>query len=266
MALKVILYNVSLKLRFKKIGVRCYCTGKSDNILESAEEKPRYSEDEIIDTFEIEKKRNKSRLSEEHRNILFDQKPYDRPIEPFHNTVKYKKRILGRYGMHALGVPAGLAWPTPEQVEDSKEYESLLYSPDIQDRLRKIIEEKKEKEEAIIARQNQIAAKMVNMQKLIAEVQEKIAQKKQKELKAQLRKEEKIQEIRRSLIAKGGITKEKFKEALTVTEKDEKKQKKELKKAKILEKQMRLIAKWTKAQTEKNVDPNDEDSSAKPKK
>lgn len=259
MALKEVLYNVSLRLRFKNIGVKCYCTGKSSDILESAEEKPVYL-DEEVDSFELEKRRNKSGLSKEHRNILFGQKPYDEPIEWYHNTVRYKKRVLGRYGMRALGVPAGLAWPTPKEVEDLKEYEGMLYSLDIQDRLRKIIEEKKRNEEALIARQNQIAVKMAGMQKLIDDVQAKIARKKEDELQAKLRKERKIEEIRRSLIAEGVGSKEKLQEALSLAEKDEKKKKKELKKEKLLEKQKRIAERLSKQHLEENADSDEEDN------
>lgn len=60
--------------------------------------------------------------------------------------------MLGRYGMEALDVPAGLAWPTPEEVEEQKEYERVAYPISIQEQLQKIKEEKKEKEEALMAR------------------------------------------------------------------------------------------------------------------
>ncbi|XP_076758152.1 growth arrest and DNA damage-inducible proteins-interacting protein CRIF [Xylocopa sonorina] len=264
MALKEILQNVSLRLRYKKIAVRCYSTGKADDILETAEEEPVYL-DETVNTLELERKRNKSGLTKAHRNVLFGQNPYDEPKEWYHNTVRYKRRILGRYGMNALGVPAGLAWPTPEEVEDAKEYERVLYSLDIQDRFKKIQEEKKRNEEAIMARERQIAAKMAGMKKLIDDVQMKIAQKKEKELAAKLDKERKIEEIRRSLIAEGAVTKEKLQEALSVVEKDEKKKRKELKKAKLLERQKKLAERLSKQHMEEEVDSDDDDD-AEPKK
>lgn len=101
---------------------------------------------------DLEKKRNKSRLTKAHRNILLGQKPYAESQDWYHDTVKYKRRILGRYGMEALGVPAGLAWPTSKEVEDMKEYESLAHPLNIQERLREIKEKKKIEEEAILAR------------------------------------------------------------------------------------------------------------------
>lgn len=149
MSIKHRIFSVSLKLRFQNISARCY-SSKADSIIESAEEEPIFVHER--DTVELEKKRNKSRLTKAHRNILMGQNPYDESQEWYHDTVRYKRRILGRYGMEALGVPAGLAWPSPEEVEDMKEYESLAHPLNIQERLREIKEKKKMEEEAILAR------------------------------------------------------------------------------------------------------------------
>ncbi|XP_043786092.1 inner centromere protein [Apis laboriosa] len=243
MSLKKIIFNIS-SLKFQNMNIRYYCSNK---ILESAEEKPIYLE-ETKDNSELEKKRNKSRLSFADRNRLFEQKPYNEPIEWYHNTIKYKKRILGRYGMAALGIPAGLAWPTLEEVEEQKEYEKIAFPLSIQERLQKIKEEKKKKEEILKARQIQIANKMSGMEKLIAQIKTKIAEKEAAELESKERKERKIEEIRRQLIAEGTISKHSLTEAITLAEKDEKKKKKELKKAKMLERQKRLAEQLIQAQ------------------
>ncbi|XP_071874063.1 growth arrest and DNA damage-inducible proteins-interacting protein CRIF [Bombus fervidus] len=237
MSIKQLIFNVPLKLRFQNIGAKCYFS-KASTIIESAEEKPIFIEEQ--DNADLERKRNKSRLTEAHRNILLGKKPYDTPQDRFHETVKYKKRILGRYGMEALGGPAGLAWPTPEEVEDMKEYESLAHPLNIQERLQQIKEKKKMEEEALLAKQAQIEKKMATMKQLIAQVQEKIAQKQQAEIEAKERKERKIEEIRRKLIAQGTMSATKLSEAVSMAEKDEKKLKKELKKAKMLEREKKL--------------------------
>lgn len=158
MFLKKIIFNISLSLKLQNINIRYYCSNK---ILESAEEKPIYLE-EIKDNSKLEEKRNKSRLSFADRNRLCEQKPYNEPIEWYHNTIKYKKRILGRYGMAALGIPAGLAWPTPEEVEEQKEYEKIAFPLSIQERLKKIKEEKKKKEDILKARYVNKMVRLIN--------------------------------------------------------------------------------------------------------
>ncbi|XP_003489336.1 growth arrest and DNA damage-inducible proteins-interacting protein 1 [Bombus impatiens] len=255
MFIKQLIFNGPLKLRFQNIGPR-YFFSKKNKIIESAEEEPILIEEK--DYAELERKRNKSRLTEAHRNILLGKKPYNTPQDWFHETVKYKKRILGRYGMEALGEPAGLAWPTPEEVEDMKEYESLAHPLNIQERLQQIKEKKKMEEEALLAKQAEIEKKMATMKQLIAQVQEKIAQKQKVELEAKERRERKIEEIRRQLIAQGTMSTTKLTEAVTMAEKDEKKLKKELKKAKALEREKKIAERLLR-ESESNKAEEDED-------
>ncbi|KAK1123409.1 hypothetical protein K0M31_008118 [Melipona bicolor] len=254
MSIKHRIFNVSLKVRFQKISTRCY-SSKTD-IIESAEEEPIFVHERNI--IELEKKRNKSRLTKAHRNILLGQKPYEESQDWYHDTVKYKRRTLGRYGMKALGVPAGLAWPTLEEVEDMKEYESLAHPLNIQERLREIKKMKKIEEEAILARQAEIDKKMATMQELINKVHAKIAEKQEAELEAKKKKERRIEEIRRQLIAEGTMSKDKLAEAMSKAEKDEKKLKKALKKTRALERQQEYAEKLLKEEAQSKEEEKDD--------
>lgn len=111
----------------------CYAT-KVKGIVEelNVEETPTYETEARFTEEEIYEMRNKSRLWPQHYRILHDQKPYDESQEYYHDRVWYKKRILGRYGIDAPGVPAGICWPSKEDIEDKKEYESLAYPSDLQ--------------------------------------------------------------------------------------------------------------------------------------
>lgn len=267
MSVKELLFNAHLRSQFQRIGARLYCTKVTgvDKVLDSAEEVPIYVEEEA-DPAELERKRNKSRLSSAHRNMLLEQKPYDESMDWYHDTIKYKKRMLGRYGINAPGVPAGFAWPTPEEVEEAKEYENFKYPQSIQDRLQMIKERKRNEEEAIMARQNQIAAKMANMQQLINDVQARIAKKQEEELQAKLRKERRIEEIRRQLIGEGILDKEKLEEALTLAEKEEKKRKKEAKKAKVLEREKKIAERLAQEHIKQQSMEEENEDEAEPKK
>lgn len=101
---------------------------------------------------EIDRKRNKSRLNPHDRNILMGLRPYNEPQEWFHNTVRYKKRMLGRYGLKGNDVPAGFAWPTPEEVKDAQEYERVAFPLSLQERWKKLEMEKQRKAEEVQAR------------------------------------------------------------------------------------------------------------------
>lgn len=47
----------------------------------------------------IESKRNVSRLLPQHRNMLFEQLPYNEPQSWVHETEKYKRMMFGRLGL-----------------------------------------------------------------------------------------------------------------------------------------------------------------------
>lgn len=116
----------------------------------AVDEAPIYSDDpQALE--ELARKRNKSRLNSAHRNILMDVQPYDESIEWFHNTVRYKRRMLGRYGLQG-NEPAGYAWPTPEEVKDAKEYERVAFPLSLQERWKKLEEAKRIKAEQVKVR------------------------------------------------------------------------------------------------------------------
>lgn len=47
----------------------------------------------------IETKRNVSRLLPQHRNMLYEELPYDEPQSWIHETEKYKRMMFGRLGL-----------------------------------------------------------------------------------------------------------------------------------------------------------------------
>ncbi|KAK9687183.1 Growth arrest and DNA-damage-inducible proteins-interacting protein 1 [Popillia japonica] len=75
---------------------------------------------------ELQRKRNKSRLNVNHRNILYGIPPYTESKHPFHDTLKYKRKMYGRYGASS-GIDVRLCWPTKEELLDILEYEKVAY-------------------------------------------------------------------------------------------------------------------------------------------
>lgn len=96
----------------------------------------------------IEKKRNKSRLSVHHRNILNGIPPYSEANDWFHNTVKYRRKLMGKYGSQS-GVNPGIMWPTKNELEDMREYERIAYPYTIQEVVSKRFQEKQAREARI---------------------------------------------------------------------------------------------------------------------
>jgi hypothetical protein len=134
--------------------IKCLKTQAVDTAL--IEEASAASEEHEDDTEakkeeEIERKRNKSRLNPEHRNMLHGKMPYSEPMAWFHETVKYKRKMYGRYG-HASGVNPGIMWPTREDLEEIKEYENVAYPYNIQELMTRVEEKKKEEQALLKAR------------------------------------------------------------------------------------------------------------------
>ncbi|KAG7188401.1 hypothetical protein KM043_008050 [Ampulex compressa] len=214
--------------------------GKEEPVdVTSADEKPVFIDTEDKQRLtEIEAKRNKSRLTSGHRNMLLGLRPYDQTHEWYHDTIKYKRRIFGRHGLNALTEPAGLAWPTLEEVMNAKIYERVAYPLTLDESWRKLHEEKQKRYADQKTREADMVMKMEKMQHWIVEMEKKMAQKKQ-ELEAATRlKEQMIQEVRKHFNYTISTNDEQFKEMLAKLEKEHRKKAKEAKKAATIEKKI----------------------------
>lgn len=125
---------------------------------------------------EIQRKRNKSRLNPQHRNLLHEKVPYSEPMDWFHETVKYKRKMYGRYGQSS-GVLPGIMWPTREELEEMKEYQSVAYPYTIQELMTRAETKKKEEQEALKAREEDIMKKFAKLEQWKHEVKVNAAKK-----------------------------------------------------------------------------------------
>lgn len=185
----------------------------------------------------IEMKRNKSRLLPQHRNILHNKVPYSESKGWFHDTVKYKRRLYGRYGSISAVNP-GLMWPTKSDLEEIKEYESVAYPHTIQELIEKANAAKKLREETVRQREEEISKKMESLEKWKEELKARVKQKETAMLAAKAKKDRLMEEVRRHFGFKVDIRDERFKEMLAKKEKEEKKLEKEAKRKAREEKEL----------------------------
>ncbi|XP_018407405.1 PREDICTED: growth arrest and DNA damage-inducible proteins-interacting protein 1 [Cyphomyrmex costatus] len=233
---------IQRNVRFQGIVAgRFFATELKDEVVDitAADEQPIYSECEE----EFIEKRNKSGLSSQHRNILMGKPPYEQPIDWFHNTVRYKKRMLGRYGFEGNKEPAGFVWPTPEEVKILQEYERVAFPLSIQERWKKLEEKKRIKAEKVKAREAEIAEKLSKVDQWTAELKARVAKKTAEMEAARLHKERIVEEIRQHFGFKISPHDERFKKLMEQKEKEEKKRKKEAKKKAKDEKLKSMIEK-----------------------
>lgn len=205
-----------------------------------------FDEEQRLKEEYIEKKRNKSRLLPQHRNILFDKVPYEEPKFWTHGTLKYKRQMYGTYGESSKVNPS-LCWPIKEELEDRKLYESLAHTYTISEMISKASTERQEKKAAIRARDLEIQEKMKKLDGWIKEMKHKQEKKESETLLAKQRKEKLIEEVRRYFGYTVDPRDEKFKEML---EKKEKEQKKAMKEARKKAKEAKLLEKLSNKQPE----------------
>jgi len=187
---------------------------------------------------EIQRKRNKSRLKPQHRNVLNEQAPYSEPTMWFHGTLRYSRKMYGRYG-EASGVNPSLCWPTKQELADKLEYERVAYPFTIPQMVEDARQKREEKEKRIYERQADIVKKMQKLEHWKQELKNKVAKKESEALAAKERKERLVEEVRRHFGYTVDPRDEKFKEML---EKKEKEQKKAMKIARKKAKEERMLA------------------------
>ncbi|CAI6351120.1 unnamed protein product [Macrosiphum euphorbiae] len=172
---------------------------------------------------------DKSRLNHGHRNMVNGRVPYDKPVHRYHNTVKYKRKMYGRYG-DASNVSPGLAWPTAEDLEDIREYESIAYPLTIQEMQKNALELIESERQEIQTNQQRIDNNMKKLNGWLKEVKEKSAKKLLDAQQAKEKKERLIEEVKKHFGYKIDPKDDRFKEMLVKREKEEKKKVREEKK------------------------------------
>lgn len=185
--------------------------------------------EDVLSEKDVERMCNKSRLNPGHRNLVNGRLPYDVPVHRFHNTVKYKRRLYGRYG-ESSNVYPGLAWPTTEDLEDIREYEKVAYPLTIQEMQHNALERLEHEHQEIQMRQQKIDENMKKLNGWLKEVKEKATKKIQEAQQAKEKKEKLIEEVKKHFGYKLDPKDERFKEMLVKREKEEKKKIREEKK------------------------------------
>ncbi|KAI5633621.1 growth arrest and DNA-damage-inducible proteins-interacting protein 1 domain-containing protein [Phthorimaea operculella] len=160
---------------------------------------------------ELERKRNVSRLSPAHYNVINGRRPYEEPKHTAHLTVKYNRKMYGKYGI-ASGVNPSICWPSKQDIADIKEFESF----------EKLEQWKKD-------------------------LQDRIAKKESEAKAAKEKKERLVEEVRRHFGFKLDPRDERFQEMLAKREKEQKKAEKQAKKD---AKEKMMIAKLQQKNTE----------------
>ncbi|RZC34641.1 peroxisome biogenesis factor 10, partial [Asbolus verrucosus] len=219
----------------------------SENVVSSSELSWKVIDEELkAREEEIERKRNKSRLKEPDRNFLYEKNPYPEPAFWHHGTLKYMRRLYGRYGA-ASGVDPSVCWPVKQELEEALEYERVAYPFTIPQMIEDAKKKRSEKNERVRLRQEEIVKKMEKLEDMKRELYNKIRKKETEAKAAKDRKERLIEEVRMHFGYTVDPRDEKFKEML---EKKEKEQKKALKEERRKAREETMLARMLSKKTE----------------
>lgn len=216
---------------------------------------------------EIELKRNKSRLYPDHYALYHGQNPYPEPVTEYHTSLRYKRRLFGKYG-ESSGVDPSVLWPTKDELADTKEYQALENPYTFPEMIERMKTKKAEDLKVKLNREAEILEKAAKIEQWKKEFHLK-AQRKAEEVKlAKEKKDRIVEEIRRHFGFKIDPRDERFKEMMEKKEKEAKKlskaEKQKAKDMKILaEAQVAAEKEKEQAAAAEDDDDDDEDKTKK---
>ena len=240
---------ISFQSRSLSLTTNFNANKKCEKLIEELDDVPVVlvnDEDLAVKEAEIEVKRNKSRLSPAHRNMLQGKLPYNESQSWIHETVKYKRMMYGRYGEKS-GVNPRICFPTEKETIERNEYERVAYPK----ALKEMIDlDKKDKQEQLLKiqlREEDITKKLTKLEQWKTDLNKKVAKKEADAKSAKDRKDRIVEEVRRHFGFKVDVRDERFKELLEQKEKEDRKQQKE---AKRRAKENKMIEKLQEKQNE----------------
>ncbi|XP_058832252.1 large ribosomal subunit protein mL64 [Topomyia yanbarensis] len=259
-------YQQSVLACFRQSFIRFYATPTTSSSSEIAPEEPTEEEQPVVFVDDenlqaereayIEKIRNKSRLLPQHRNMLHGQLPYEESQSWIHDTVKYKRMMLGRYGIESSKVDPRIVFPTKLEAHEKAEYERVAFPYSLQEMMTANRKAKEEQVARIRTREADIAKKMEKLDQWTADLNARIAKKEADALAAKQRKDRLVEEVRRHFGFKVDPKDERFQEMLAQKEKEDRKKVKE---AKRKEKEVKMLEKLKKRTAElQDEDTKDE--------
>uniref|UniRef100_A0A2M4API8 Large ribosomal subunit protein mL64 n=1 Tax=Anopheles triannulatus TaxID=58253 RepID=A0A2M4API8_9DIPT len=197
--------------------------------------------------------RNKSRLLPQHRNMLHDVLPYEQSQSWIHETVKYKRMMLGRYGIEGSRTDPRICFPTKKEAYERTEYEKVAFPFTLRQMMDANEAAQKARKAAIEAREVEIARKLEKLDQWTSDLNAKIEKKEREARAAKERKDRLVEEVRRHFGFKVDPRDERFQEMLAQKEREDRKKVKEAKRKEKEEKMMEKLQKKT-AELEADVD------------
>lgn len=213
---------------------RCYSAG-----LPAVEDAAEVEPAQDVDEFHSGIKLDKSGLLAQHRNMLHGQRPYNQAHSWIHQTEKYQRKLIGKYGSESELDPR-ICFPQQSVAKKLAKRQKISEPKTLLDMMKQVQEEERQKEEKIKIREEAIGKGMEKLEAWKQELHNKVKKKEADALAAKMKKERLIEEVRRHFGYTVDPRDERFKEVLEQKDREERKKEKQ---AKREAKENKLISK-----------------------
>ncbi|XP_017841399.1 growth arrest and DNA damage-inducible proteins-interacting protein 1 [Drosophila busckii] len=189
---------------------------------------------------------DKSGLRPQHKNVLYNRRPYEEPNSWIHMTEKYQRQMYGRYGAEAQVNPR-ICFGTAADKAKAQKFQTITQHETLLQMMEKAAINKAAQLQAVKEREDSIQKKLEKLEQWKADLNAKVQKRKADAAAAIERKERLIEEVRRHFGFKVDTRDERFKELLEQKEKEDKRKQKEAKRKVKEEKMMAKLVKQSDA-------------------
>lgn len=191
------------------------------------------------DILDLQKKRNKSKLSASDKNILHGLPP-DKGLKyqygSFHHSKEHKRSMLAQYGTQQTGLDPSLSWPTREELQLAADWERLYQEKPLVEQIAEVNRDIELRKASRMAREKTIEANLAKMDTQIKQWRQRVDSKNKQAEMERGRRERVLAELREEFGYNVNPHDNYMKERIAEREKALIKEEKEIKKAQKKEK------------------------------
>ena len=162
--------------------------------LRSLEEKERETRAEYI-----ESRRNKSRLSASHRQIVKGEMPYVGTMFNYtseHQSKEHKRGLMSKYGRKQAGVDPGQCWPTKEEIQLAREWEDLYQEKPLKEMIQEARQAVEDAHQAKLEREKEVVKNLEQMDRQVKQWKDRMGAKTRMLDAERERREKVLEELR----------------------------------------------------------------------
>ena len=189
---------------------------------------------------DLQKKRNKSRLSASDKNLLHGVNPPDRglkyPYGKFQQGKDYRRSMLAQYGSELTGVDPAMSWPTGEELRLAADWERLYQDKPLAEQIAQVNRDIEQRKANRMAREKDIEQSLAKMDTQIKQWRQRVNTKNMQAEMERGRRERVLAELREEFGYNVNPHDNYMKERIAEREKALIKEEKEIKKAQKKEK------------------------------